>query len=564
MPSAAPVAASTAPRASPSLGDLPAELVLAVSSFLDAEPLRVLAQACARLRRILLRPTLLSFSPRLPLPSADVHVQASAAAGKHTVVFAQDPTRTSLLAMCYDDAVETPSVGGTSITYRGLRKRGDRCVFSRAPLATQLSLALPGCIGASHAASSAAGGAGGMAAAPPCALAVPIAPGDERFRCAYFEVTVVDEPHLHADLPMRIGLVLPDELADHDHPPGSFHGSIAYRSSDGYVDVGERNGELFQFGPVWRRGDTVGCGVAPNAGEHGVVFFTLNGRWIGDAPLRVTETPLSYRKQWHAAVSSAGPAVMAVNYGQRPFAFAMLAGSISPVLQARLREAPTPHVAAALAMAPVAAWFMEPNTLPDGHDTGARPTVASPSGDGDGIDNNNANGAALAIQFGDNGPAVARSCLSSLPIGHRPNYTHADGTRFQYFEATLDAAGPGFNAFVSIGIATRPYTLLHHIGWSTHSAALHSDDAKMFNNALQHGNDIGCEPFGAGAVVGCAYAPATGQVFFTRNGAMVGAPVAVERRCYHGAVAAIRAWRVSLNFGHRPFAFGPANAGRPE
>lgn len=55
----------------------------------------------------------------------------------------------------------------------------------------------------------------------------------------------------------------------------------------------------------------VGCGYYPN---EGVVFFTLNGTLLGNAPVADC-------RPYHAAVGADGPCRLVINVGQEPFRY---------------------------------------------------------------------------------------------------------------------------------------------------------------------------------------------------------------------------------------------------
>ena len=53
-----------------------------------------------------------------------------------------------------------------------------------------------------------------------------------------------------------------------------------------------------------------------------VVYFTLNGNWVGEGPSNIIGScQLRYFGIWHAAFSSSGPCKVSINIGQEPFLF---------------------------------------------------------------------------------------------------------------------------------------------------------------------------------------------------------------------------------------------------
>ncbi|KAH6592708.1 hypothetical protein BASA50_003994 [Batrachochytrium salamandrivorans] len=557
------------------LNRLPAELILDVADLLDSHSLRSLASTCSAMRKTLLQPTLmLSFTPRLAHIRPEMRVLHLTLPGLHMASFTPTLPASLLRSIVFDSVSETNNPiarDSASHVYHGLRKRGDRCCFSRLPLPVQQSLPLlsvPLSESLTYTAKDASFShhTSNNHHHHSRRRRVSLADHDAMFQAVYFEVTILAAPISYSDdtslassdqheashnrafeLPMRVGLVVASEMTDHEHPPGSICGSVAYRSNDGYVDLGERHGELFQFAKPWGLGDTVGCGYSRNASPEGTVFFTLNGVWVGDAPFKVAHSLIGYRKQWHAAVSAAGRADMSINYGQRPFQFKMHAGQVVQQLQLRSRvEASVADIARVVVSQP-SDWKMEANVL-DCPRVDYKPATVDLTG--------------CVVQFIESDCHFARSCLSVLPFGYHRNYAELDKTGvyrlYQYYEVTVNESAEGFNSFMAIGLASKPYTPFHQIGWSPYSIGFHSDDAKVFHNTLQYGKKCG-EPYGKGDTVGCGYCPETGVVFFTRNGKRLEDTSHMEKRCYFAAVSAIQAWNVSVNFGITSFVYTHAD-----
>jgi SPRY domain/F-box domain len=249
----------------------------------------------------------------------------------------------------------------------------------------------------------------------------------------YFEVTIISQ-EIKA-LPMRIGLV-PPKYSD-IHPPGSLQGSVGYVSTDGYVGIATTFEELFQFAPPWAQGDVVGCGYSRNATKSGSVFFTLNGNWVGDSPYRISEDPIHYRRNWYACFSSAGPASVVLNLGKTPFKY-----NIEHPHHQKISYIPSS----------VTVPKMTPNVLPKVSDPFKPPIT-----DG------------YKINFPSQEHAVSRSCQSNVPIsalGHKLR-------SFSYFEVRIISCERPETSFLSIGLATMPYSPFHHIGWDYASIGYH-------------------------------------------------------------------------------------------
>jgi hypothetical protein len=125
----------------------------------------------------------------------------------------------------------------------------------------------------------------------------------------YFEIKVVDKPN--PDVVLAIG------LSTKPYPvfrmPGWNKFSIGYHSDDGHKFCDDATGGQ-DYGPSWTTGDVVGCGYCP---EQGRVFFTLNGRMVGDA-FQFLETHAYY-----PTVGADGPATIHVNFGRERFHYSI-------------------------------------------------------------------------------------------------------------------------------------------------------------------------------------------------------------------------------------------------
>ncbi|KAJ3079838.1 hypothetical protein HK102_003474, partial [Quaeritorhiza haematococci] len=353
----------------------------------------------------------------------------------------------------------------------------------------------------------------------------------------YFEVKVLklsSEEHV----PVRIGLAATGY--PRFHMLGSMKRSVGYQS-DGWVSLGHRDGELFQYAAPWGEGDTIGCGYLLTPTTTGTIFFTKNGHWVGDIPYMIRDEPHNYLDSWRAAVSSTGPATLSINMGQLgPFSYAPANGNGSDHLVGREEVVPTKEDWEGIERMGVKAWKMQPVCLPAGTDT-YRAAEVDERG--------------LRLRFFDNGEAVARSCQSLYPIVpvsevmrrrrrkelasstsssssscsclEKEKKTNEQMPDMAYFEVKIlrgPERGAEYNAFVSVGLATRPYSPFHHIGWDRFSIAYHSDDGQIFLNSNQGGIPFSV-PYNVGDTVGCGYIPSTGSVFFTLNGVVQTPPI---------------------------------------
>ena len=105
-------------------------------------------------------------------------------------------------------------------------------------------------------------------------------------------------------------------------------------------------------------------------------------------------------------------------------------------------------------------------------------------------------------------------------------------------------------------------------GWDSESWGYHGDDGGRFHGdgaAVARG-----ETFGRGDVVGCGVDRASGAVFFTKNGAFLGATPLKEAHLLqplYPTVGLDHGDAVHVNFGAEPFAYdlaahGDTDAGR--
>ncbi|KAJ3269930.1 Rsp5p-dependent ubiquitination, sorting of cargo proteins at the multivesicular body, partial [Borealophlyctis nickersoniae] len=125
---------------------------------------------------------------------------------------------------------------------------------------------------------------------------------------AYFEVTVQDILYGAKTPVISIG------LATKPYPSFRLIGwnkfSVGYHSDDGRMFQNDGFGGKL-FASPYTKNDTVGCGYDT---IKGVVFFTLNGTFLGYAPS-------SEMHPYHAAVGADGPCQLRINVGQAPFVY---------------------------------------------------------------------------------------------------------------------------------------------------------------------------------------------------------------------------------------------------
>jgi len=100
-------------------------------------------------------------------------------------------------------------------------------------------------------------------------------------------------------------------------------------------------------------------------------------------------------------------------------------------------------------------------------------------------------------------------------------------------------------------------------GWNLYSVGYHSDGYK-FNDAVK-GRSYGPEWGKVGDTVGCGYLSATGLVFFTKNGQILGTACTSIRHLWYPTIGADGPCKLEVNFGdgERQFRYGEANRFRP-
>lgn len=134
---------------------------------------------------------------------------------------------------------------------------------------------------------------------------------------------------------------------------------------------------------------------------------------------------------------------------------------------------------------------------------------------------------------------------------YRPDQTQ------HYFEITVKQASP--EAVMAIGLCTRPYPIFRMPGWNKYSVGYHSDDGHKFCD-----DATGGQPFGpswtVGDTVGCGYCPETGNVFYTKNGSLIGyAFSGLGRHYYFASVGVDGPALIGMNFGKYPFQYQVEN-----
>ncbi|CAG8583392.1 16854_t:CDS:2 [Acaulospora morrowiae] len=115
----------------------------------------------------------------------------------------------------------------------------------------------------------------------------------------YFEITVIENPE-GSDTNIAIGLAT-KPYPSYRLPGWNIH-SVSYNSIDGRKfndSIGQK------YADAWDTGDTIGCGYTPDVGN---VFFTKNGKFLGNAFLRLFHI-------WYPTVGATGPCTLKINFG---------------------------------------------------------------------------------------------------------------------------------------------------------------------------------------------------------------------------------------------------------
>ncbi|KAL7555806.1 hypothetical protein ACA910_002271 [Epithemia clementina (nom. ined.)] len=156
----------------------------------------------------------------------------------------------------------------------------------------------------------------------------------------YFEVTILPPPasdddegatmrlpldgnHSNNDLTrdcVAVGISC-NEFALHTRMPGWDSYSYGYHGDDGGIFY-ETGHMLRQYGPRFGAGDVVGCGVDYLRHE---LFFTLNGRNLGQAWKNLNANGDFYRRSWYPTVGMDTKCLVHCNFGvDEPFHFDLI------------------------------------------------------------------------------------------------------------------------------------------------------------------------------------------------------------------------------------------------
>ncbi|KAI8836561.1 hypothetical protein BC829DRAFT_436614 [Chytridium lagenaria] len=372
----------------------------------------------------------------------------------------------------------------------------------------------------------------------PTSLTTPYDPTSGFF---YYEVTIIPIPNtpptpLHA----RIGVSLSNSSSH--HLPGSLPNSLGYQSEDGFLALGHRDGETYQFAPPYTYGDVIGCGFVPQTtmkaphSTQGVVFFTKNGEWVGDAPHRIDRTIKGFRSAWHACAGASGPVDMEFNLlgefaggvEKKRFLYEpandmmrirmeglniMKRGlsdgrhytgkmqcvkdviPVPPHLRRRFWEDGDDGGMNSLEKKGLKEWLIKPlvATIYDERvDPYLRPHRIIDTDDDnlftELIPTSDPPRSPHIYEFPNNGPMVPRVLQSPTPLRRPMNQTD-DPPPGTYFEVTILEGGDPLT-FIAVGLAVHPYSAFHHVGWDFGSVGYHSDDGRIYDGTNQGGRGV--------------------------------------------------------------------------
>lgn len=213
-------------------------------------------------------------------------------------------------------------------------------------------------------------------------------------------------------------------------------------------------------GPKFHSGDTVGVGYIPSfqSNTPGIVYYTMNGSYIGESPyqLSLQSGPIKYNYHWHAGIYSTANAIVRINDGYEKFLYQL--ANDDNVFEEQFKEKYQTVVDDDLINEKYQtgndheAFVMVPNFPINWNDNDIKPPIT----DG------------YLIEFNDNGEYIATCCQSANPL------VPFEVRRYCYFEVEiLEVSLIPFRRFISIGLATKPYCPFHHIGWDAFSIAYH-------------------------------------------------------------------------------------------
>eukprot|EP01027_Heterolobosea_sp_BB2_P013480 GEZU01019447.1.p1 GENE.GEZU01019447.1~~GEZU01019447.1.p1 ORF type:complete len:359 (-),score=58.05 GEZU01019447.1:136-1212(-) len=146
----------------------------------------------------------------------------------------------------------------------------------------------------------------------------------------------------------------------------------------------------------------------------------------------------------------------------------------------------------------------------------------------------------------------SRSFSSATDASIKANAPLHPFSKVGYFEITISSVG--YEGVVAIGLAEKSYPSNKQPGWKNLSYAYHGDDGRKFHNRAS-GLPYGPK-FSTGDTVGCGLIFSKREIFFTKNGVILGkafdnVPTNVDLYPIIGLDKA----KAAVNFGAEPFKF---------
>lgn len=121
-----------------------------------------------------------------------------------------------------------------------------------------------------------------------------------------------------------------------------------------------------------------------------------------------------------------------------------------------------------------------------------------------------------------------------------------------YYEVAIISAGNRTQIYV--GLTDKSYEMGKPPGTVKHSFALRLD-GKLFKESSQ--GETYCQAFATGDVAGCGFDFEASEIFFTRNGSVIGKPIRNVQNKEYFAIVAMSSPKeaININFGQRPFLY---------
>ena len=320
--------------------------------------------------------------------------------------------------------------------------------------------------------------------------------------------TLASQPQIYFEVTIlssgeqgTIGIGLVSANYSRESMPGWDEGGYGYHGDDGCI-FGPPI-ESLQYGPPFSVGDTIGVGYYPLRGE---IFFTKNGRNLGIA---FTNVPIA---DYHIGVGmhSPGERVM-LNVGQQSFIY---------------RDVSTSHI-----QRPDIHWAADQDAF-----IITDLLKATWNSDECGL------------------------LLSNAPllIGGKPAPIHSQ--ELAYFEVTIQDDNP---SHILIGLAAKATATNHMPGFDESSFMLHGANGRLFHNSFNRDSRPFTTPLRNGDTIGCGYDRTKGEIFYTRNGQLIGVAFAhVAEEEYLAEIGMNQTNEqilIRINFGETPFKYAILN-----